>query len=111
MDHHDVWHRDISSLQVFGRVLVECGVLESPAAVCDYFEAPDRYEPEHDVWCRVGRPRPPSRDDVDAARMIGREGPAGQQLLRKHHGEVLSWDRFCGLLDASGERGAPLMSV
>lgn len=52
------WVADFDELATFAEILIATDFLASPRDVVDYFRTPSRWDPEHEVWVKAGRPRP-----------------------------------------------------
>ena len=83
-------------------------VLTTPTDTLDFCEQPARFDAEHGLWTRCGRPRPPSTDDLHAAALLGPASTQALALRRHHHDTGAAWDAFCELLDALAHTGRPL---
>jgi hypothetical protein len=67
------WRADKVQVLDFARILADTDVLTSATDALDYLAAPHRFD--HALWARLGDPRPPSTDDLDEARLLGRTSP------------------------------------
>lgn len=50
------WYANFDELLIFAEVLTATGHLTTPMEAIDYFRKAWRFEPEHTVWERSGRP-------------------------------------------------------
>jgi hypothetical protein len=50
------WFADFEEICLFAEILIAFGHLDAPGDVVDFFRQPWRYEAEHEVWERYGRP-------------------------------------------------------
>ena len=105
------WHTDNHQVLDFAAVLTAAGTLTTARDALDYLDSPHRFHPEHALWTRCGRPRPPSPDDLANARQLGRTSPQATELRRRHHTAAATWDAFCALLDEFDHTGRPLRAV
>jgi hypothetical protein len=69
------WRADKVQVLDFARILAATDVLTSATDALDYLAAPHRFDRDHALWARLGDPRPPSTDDLDGARLLGRTSP------------------------------------
>lgn len=105
------WREDHDQVLGFARILTAAGALESAPDVLDYIAEPRKYDPEHDLWSRSGRPRPPAADDITQARILGRNNPQAITLRQRHQAAATTWDAFCDLLDDFHHTGRPARLV
>ena len=107
-DTTPAWHTDQQQVLDFARILAAADAVTTAADALDYFERPHRFDPEHSLWTRSGRPRPPSADDLHAAALLTSTSPLAVALHRQHRATNTAWDAFCELLDALVHTGQPL---
>jgi hypothetical protein len=106
-----IWHTEHHQVLDFARILAAAGTLTTATDALDYLAGPHRFDPEHALWIRSGRPHPPSADDLAAARMLGRTSPQAIALRRQHQAAGAAWDAFCDLLDGFDHSGRQLRLV
>lgn len=93
------WVTQPDQVLVFGRVLANAEVFESAEEAFYYMEKPYKWDDLHDEWERLGCPQPPSRDDLEEARMLG-AGTRSGELRRKHSRDKQRWTAFTDVIEA-----------
>jgi hypothetical protein len=102
------WHEDPAQVLGFARILTAAGALESAPDALDYIASPGKYDAEHDLWTRSGRPHPPSTDAIVQARALGLNSPQAITLRQQHRAASTTWDAFRDLVEAYHHTGAAL---
>lgn len=102
------WTTEHRQVLDFARILTAAGALTTAAEAIDYFDKPEAFAPERDLWARSGRPSPPSSDDLTEAAALGPASPRAADLRRQHHTTATAWDAFCTLLEEFHHTGRPV---
>ena len=57
-DVRTAWTFDHSQIVSFAEILFEADVLDTARLALDFMAKPWKYQPEHDVWHKLGEPLP-----------------------------------------------------
>lgn len=93
------WIMQRDQVLLFGRILACAEFFDTVLDAFDYVDKPYKWEDVHDEWERLGRPEPPSGDDLREALML-RGGTRASELRRKHSRDKQRWNAFLDALEA-----------
>lgn len=105
------WYAEHRQVFDFAHVLAAADVLTTATDALDYLTQPQHFDAEHTLWAQLAHPQPPSTDDLDEARFLGRNSPRAIALRQQHKAASDTWHAFCDLLDEIDRTGRPMRLI